>query len=772
MSRDIHVDQVRQPLLIIAKTQVCPDTILSQLPRSIPNVVRFDGKRGDPTLIENAVPSVSDTNYGQHQQLERQLDENQRKLNALLLARFKASEHDPVLISTAIPTDYLYHMNQPNHSCTFNFVSLWSTWAGENPKIRNFSNTQEDREEFCHAQSLLENNYLKDAGRDIMQTLDTNDMKNRFNGIGSNPVSILPIADSFNWPFEISARTSEELRTELANVWELIPTDSVWNATDQEKAQIIESLANILVTCIDYEIDALFQDRIEIAKEFDDNLTQTLTDLCQRSSVIALTADFAVANRVLVSCLRPRAIIVDDASEILESTLASTILGTRAEHLVLLGNNDNSSKPHLNNTNMTGDPHNLDVSLFERCKGSGCEMELFSFVTNAHIAYCNENMVDGRKSQEETMRGIKKRTFYLVYQAPEQSNRNHDYFKICKFDITDAEVEKQDSFCTLRFTFFNVTLNVLLQFLQVVLSKKKKLIVATLNKGNGKISSFASDTHKIIMNTVEQNAGRQDSFTIVSTATPAHSFSTLDNVSHALTRARYGLFVIGNPERDNVNGRGKVFANYMKTRGLFATHMKSSCFEHGDTFTVEKWQDFDNMRNGGCFLLLPLHSRIILSIKSIRASFLVIKSLFSLICFNQFLTVGIIFTYLFVRLKQVCNSVLYFWNLCYKSRIETSNIMVKRYRWVDTDQVAFSIISYYLAVFFLNDQMLGSNRHKSAMSCVHWEKDLLEILKRCSFAKPVSVSKRAKKEAVLIQIGKVGLFGAATITLWSRMKTN
>lgn len=215
MSHDIHVDQVRQPLLIIAKTQVCPDTILSQLPRSIPNVVRFDGKRGDPTLIENAVPSVSDTNYGQHQQLERQLDENQRKLNALLLARFKAFEHDPVLISTAIPTDYLYHMNQPNHSCTFNFVSLWSTWAGEDPKIRNFSNTQEDREEFCHAQSLLENNYLKDAGRDIMQTLDTNDMKNRFNGIGSNPVSILPIADSFNWPFEISARTSEELRTEL-----------------------------------------------------------------------------------------------------------------------------------------------------------------------------------------------------------------------------------------------------------------------------------------------------------------------------------------------------------------------------------------------------------------------------------------------------------------------------------------------------------------------------------------------------------------------------
>ncbi|GAA5800957.1 hypothetical protein HPULCUR_006397 [Helicostylum pulchrum] len=355
MSHDIHVDQVRQPLLIIAKTQVCPDTILSQLPRSIPNVVRFDGKRGDPTLIENAVPSVSDTNYGQHQQLERQLDENQRKLNALLLARFKAFEHDPVLISTAIPTDYLYHMNQPNHSCTFNFVSLWSTWAGEDPKIRNFSNTQEDREEFCHAQSLLENNYLKDAGRDIMQTLDTNDMKNRFNGIGSNP---------------------RRIKNRIGNVWELIPTDSVWNATDQEKAQIIESLANILATCIDYEIDALFQDRIEIAKEFDDNLTQTLTDLCQRSSVIALTADFAVANRDLVSCLRPRAIIVDDASEILESTLASTILGTRAEHLVLLGNNDNSSKPHLNNTNMTGDPHNLDVSLFERCKGSGCEMEL------------------------------------------------------------------------------------------------------------------------------------------------------------------------------------------------------------------------------------------------------------------------------------------------------------------------------------------------------------------------------------------------------------
>ncbi|GAA5798465.1 hypothetical protein HPULCUR_003869 [Helicostylum pulchrum] len=577
-----------------------------------------------------AVPSASDSNYRQHQQLERELIKNQEKLNALFLARFQASEHDPAVMCTAIAPNHLKHMlkgymNQFNHSYTPHLVSLWSKWAGKDPKTSSFSNSQEDRKEFAYAQWLLESNYLEKAGRGIMPILNANYMQTRFNWIANNPVSILPIADSFNWPFEKSARTGKELRTELANVWERIPTDSVWNATDQEKAQIIESLANILVTYIDYEIHAVLQDRIKTAKAFDDNLTQKLTYLCRFSRVIGLTADFAAAHRDWVSSLWPRAIIVDEASEILESTLASSILGTRTEHLVLFGNNDNLSRPHLNNTDMSGYPRNLDVSLYERWKGSGSEMVLLeeqwrmcsevanvidqfnsikdetsSLLITAPLATCNENMVDGSKPQEEIMYGITKRAFYLDYQAPKQSKQNHVYSEICKLDTTDAEVDEA------RFiAYFAVYLSQqrypkpFVTILTVCLSQKY-LIRAILKEEIPNRTIFTSNINKITIDTVEQSGGRQYYFTIVSTATPANSFSTRDNVSFALTRARFGSFVIGNPERDDVHERWKDFASYMKTSCLFDTHMQLSCFEHGDMFTVKKWQDFDDMRNGGC----------------------------------------------------------------------------------------------------------------------------------------------------------------------------
>ncbi|KAI9274073.1 hypothetical protein EDC94DRAFT_593728 [Helicostylum pulchrum] len=484
----LHAGQFHQPLLVISKTQSSLDTILSQISPSIPD------------------------------QLERELIKNQEKLNALFLARFQASEHDPAVMCTAIAPNHLKHMqkgyiNQFNHS----------KWAGKDPKTSSFSNSQEDRKEFAYAQWLLESNYLEKAGRGIMPILNANYMQTRFNWIANNPVSILPIADSFNWPFEKSARTGKELRTELANVWERIPTDS---------AQIIESLANILVTYIDYEIHAAF----------DDNLTQ--------NRVIGLTADFAAAHRDWVSSLWPRAIIVDEASEILESTLASSILGTRTEHLVL---------PHLNNTDMSGYPRNLDVSLYERWKGSGKQWRMCSEVANDETTTCNENMVDGSKPQEEIMYGITK--------PPKQSKQNHVYSEICKLDTTNAEVDEAR---------FNVYFAVYLS--QQLCLSQKYLIRAILKEKIPNRTIFTSNINKITIDTVEQNGGRQDYFTIVSTATPANSFSTRDNVSFALTRARYGSF------------RWKDFASYMKTRCLFDTHMQLSCFEH----------DFDDMRNGGC----------------------------------------------------------------------------------------------------------------------------------------------------------------------------
>lgn len=635
MSQALNAGQFHQPLLIVSKTQSSLDTILSQVMTAIPDIIRFGGETWDDALVEKqairlAAPSVSDTNYHQHQQLERQLSKNQAKLNALFIARFQASEHDPAVMCTAISPEYLKlmqhgYMNENNQSYAPNYVVLWSKWAANDKKTKNYSKAKSELKDFEYAQWVLESCHLKKAGRGMMPLLDTTYMQSRFTWVANNPVTILSIVDSTHWPFESSTLSSKELRSKLAKVWQRLSKDEVWTCSESKRTQIIEALSQVLVTYIDYEIQEILQDQIKTAKAYDENLVQKLTFLCRFNRVIGITADFASAHRDWISTLWPRAIIVDEASEILESTLASFVLGARAEHLVLLGNSDNLSRPHLSNVDMSGNPRNLDVSLFERWKKSGSEMVLLEeqwrmcsgvadvidqfnslkdesapLLITAPVASCNENRVDGSKPQEEIMYGITQRAFYLEYQVSGSSKQNDKYSKLCKMQLTMAEVDEA------RFiAFFAVYLSQqkhpkpYITILTVCLVQKY-LIRAILREEVPDRTTFRSNVAKISIDTVEQNGGRQDSFTIISTATPANSFSSMNNVSFALTRARYGLFVIGKPERDDVHERWKDFAKYMKSRDLYGTHLQLSCYEHGDTFNVGRWQDFDLMRNGGC----------------------------------------------------------------------------------------------------------------------------------------------------------------------------
>jgi hypothetical protein len=101
-------------------------------------------------------------------------------------------------------------------------------------------------------------------------------------------------------------------------------------------------------------------------------LFEIFTDICRANRIIGTTSDFASRHCNWVSSsLQPRSIIIDEAPEILESTLASIILGPQTEHIVLLGDKDSNSKPEIVNHKLSGNPRNLDVSLFERWIKSG-----------------------------------------------------------------------------------------------------------------------------------------------------------------------------------------------------------------------------------------------------------------------------------------------------------------------------------------------------------------------------------------------------------------
>ncbi|RCH94553.1 NFX1-type zinc finger-containing protein 1, partial [Rhizopus stolonifer] len=628
----LTVGQFHQPVLVIAKSQSTLDDILSKAAATIPGIVRFGNEPFADNLMNKQITrlatiSASDQNYRQHQQLERQLLRNQAKLNILLGLRAQAKDHDPSFLATTIPPQYRQMLEKDyirTHGVESHIsdVGIWTSWAHHDKRTKMFDSvTKVGYTQFKCAQWYLENEYIKRAGRGLLPIMDGHTIKNRFINVANLSVHVTSIANASCWPFDQSASYSGAIvRDALMKEWRKTPVDRINYLSDKEKTDLIHRLVNVLVNRIDKEIQGVMQDQIQTAEAHDDNLIQKWIYMCRFKRVIGMTAANASAHRNFISSLWPRAVIVDEASEILESTLSSVILGPRTEHVVLLGISDHLTKPCVANPELVGEPHRLDTSLFERWKSTNIEKahleeqwrmhsEIASVIhqfdnrnnNTAPLASCDENMVDGKYPAREALYGISERALYIHYQPSAKDDVINPYYKrLLMSDVTNAQVNEARYVASLA-TYLSqqpyqkasiaiLTLNVL----------QKYLIRMILKDEIPKRTCFTSNLKNIALDTVEQYAGRQNSFTIISTATPGYSCSTLDNVTQALTRAKYGLFIIGKPEQDRVHPHWKEFANYMQDRGLYGNSIRLTCHAHGDTINAGCWQDFVQMKNGGC----------------------------------------------------------------------------------------------------------------------------------------------------------------------------
>ncbi|KAI9473944.1 MAG: hypothetical protein EXX96DRAFT_323844 [Benjaminiella poitrasii] len=637
MSEALTAGQFHQPILIITKTQSTLDDILSKIVVQMPDIVRFGGEPFIESLVNKqatrlAIPNSTDSNYRQYQQLERQLTRNQSKLNSLFKARFQAMEHDPAVLSGAIAPAYLSALERGcSEGNSYEYAGsrvlrIWNIWASNDERTKSYSRSFDEYTANAHAQWCLENVYLRKGGRGLLPLLNSNTIRNRFTTIANNFVPIMSIADSTNWPFDNSKTRGSSLRCALLDVWRSIPPEKIWLISDKERTVLINNLSKVLVSHIDKEIEDILQKQIKLAQSIDEILVQKFTFLCRFNRAIGMTADFAAAHRDWVSTLWPRAVIVDEASDIMESTVASSILGPRTEHVIMLGTSGNLSKPRIINSSLAGNPRNLDVSLFERWKNSTSEMALLeeqwrmhsqvadiidefnstkektsSLLITAPLVSCTENMVDGRYTKFEPLYGINQRAFYMHYD-PSTSNTdvNAHYSKLMTTTVTNAEVDEARfiAFFALYLSqqpYSSTNITIL-----TVCSLQKHLVRYIMRDEVPKRTCFKSNAAKVQIDLIEKYMGREDNFVIISTATPASSSSQYNLVYNSLTRARYGLFVIGKPTKDCVHPRWNDFATYMKDRGLYGSSISLTCHTHGDSLLAGRWQEFDKVKNGGC----------------------------------------------------------------------------------------------------------------------------------------------------------------------------
>ncbi|KAI9270851.1 hypothetical protein BY458DRAFT_179428 [Sporodiniella umbellata] len=615
ISQALDIRQFRQPLLVISKTQTTLDCILKSVASKVSDTIRF-GYNTDEKSFRQAthlsIPKVTDQEHRPFQKLERRLCYIQAKLDFLCKKRLGIEACKESDILPAIPPAFMARLQEGykkayGHSVHPNEV--WNKWI---------SISKSDL-----APELNDLLAKQTTGKGVLPMIDAGFFMERKRWIANNTIRENPITEAMYWPFESSSRTGSDLREELSKCW--TGNGDLWKLSTKKKAAIVQQVVCILLKYIDYDIQYLLKEHSQDAQTLDNMMIKQWSYLVRFNRVIGITADFAAAHQSWLSKVWPRCVIVDEASDILESTLASNILGSRVEHLILLGSTGMLSRPAVSHSKLKGDPYNIDISLFERWKRNspseviqleeqwrmhsniGSILDTFNstkkddtlLLITASLVTCNENLRDDKKS---VLYGLNHRMFYLNYQKIRSKDQVcPEYRHLSSINITQAEVDEAQFVAHLATYISQQPYTPAAQVaILTVCDLQKELIQHLIKKVISLRTTFKKALEKIKVANIEEEVGQEFCFVVISTATPGQSKSIHNNVSVALSRAKNGVYIIGKPGQDRVHDSWNKLSAYMQENELYGSKIPLTCCNHKKTFEVGFWTDFEAIKNGGC----------------------------------------------------------------------------------------------------------------------------------------------------------------------------
>ncbi|CAB4000948.1 Hypothetical predicted protein, partial [Paramuricea clavata] len=159
-----------------------------------------------------------------------------------------------------------------------------------------------------------------------------------------------PLTDDIKIPFlyKNDRESAEDVEEEL----------NLWTLSDQERLNFICALQCKIVLEFSEAVN-LYEENAKCHQDFLDDRT---VNILEEYDVIGMTVTGAATRLHLLDQLKPCAVIVEEAAEIIEGQLIS-VLPPSIEHLVMLGDQE-QLQPRVNCYKLT--QKNLDCSMFER----------------------------------------------------------------------------------------------------------------------------------------------------------------------------------------------------------------------------------------------------------------------------------------------------------------------------------------------------------------------------------------------------------------------
>ena len=311
--------------------------------------------------------------------------------------------------------------------------------------------------------------------------------------------------------------------------------------------------------------------------------------------IVGMTTTGAAKYHNILQKIKPKIIIIEEAAEVLESHIVTT-LSSSTQQLIMIGDHQ-QLRPKPSDYHLATN-HNLEVSLFERLVKNGLQFvtlevqhrmrpEIAELIC-PHIYTTLRNAP--RVCDYRDVIGTKHNVYFISHTNPEDDYRDDSLshsnnfeaefcIKLCKYFLKCGYRRNQITILTMY---------------SGQLLKMKKLMPRGIFEGIKvtSVDNFQGEENDIIiLSLVRSNDKKTVGF-----------LKESNRVCVALSRAKMGLFVIGNFSLIKEAG-GKVWKAIigdMEEKELVGTGLPLYCSTHNITTIITSIDDFVKVPEGGC----------------------------------------------------------------------------------------------------------------------------------------------------------------------------
>lgn len=455
---------------------------------------------------------------------------------------------------------------------TYKTDSLQNT---ENNTIKVCDTSRDDQGYFCNQFCCVSKDLLKKKQAALVNQKNDEKLKKR----KERQKETLAYYD------DISS-AADDFQMKILDVWTL-PVPQRWKLykrwTEDYSSGLKETLNEYEET---YEM---------ICRRLKENTREKYSLALRQADVVGMTTTGAAKHFDVLQTVKPRIVIVEEAAEVLEAHIV-TSLSEKCEHLILIG--DHKQLKPSPAVYKLAKKFNLDISLFERMINNKVNYECLEFqhrmrpeISKLIRLFYPTIKDEASVFHRPNIRGVESNVFFVSHTEPE----------VADADNTSHSNEHEAQFLV---SFCRYLLKQQYHPSQITVLTTYSAQMFLLRKLMPKDSEFDG----VNITVVDNYQGEENDIILLSLvrSNPEETIGFLkieNRINVALSRARNGLFVIGNfATMSKVSEVWSGLLKLLKEEGQTGPSLPLFCRNHrNNKLFASTAEDFLQAPEGGCF---------------------------------------------------------------------------------------------------------------------------------------------------------------------------